>query len=129
MADPLSIATGIMTCWELCNALASTIKELHQLRKALKELEMLENEISSLQSYTGGINQLMDIHTGTSNVIIGQMSLGLNVDSARTKIQEIQKIFRGLFCMLCQASGFVRRRGSNGNRSSIACARNFAMCD
>ncbi|KAL8796206.1 MAG: hypothetical protein Q9182_007419 [Xanthomendoza sp. 2 TL-2023] len=57
--DPLSIATGVITLIGACNALASTIKKLHQLREAPKELEDLEKELSTLRSCTEGVNHLL----------------------------------------------------------------------
>jgi len=89
MADPLTIATGIVTLVGACNALASTIKKFYDLRKAPKELEELENEISALQSHTEGISQLVEPHGDTRDEIIGKLSLESHIESARKKIQEI----------------------------------------
>ena len=90
MADPLSIATGILTFMGACNALASTVKKLHQLRKAPHELEALENEISALRSCAEGINQIVQMHSGVRNDdIISQFSVVNSIESARKKIEEI----------------------------------------
>ncbi|KAK4691359.1 hypothetical protein P7C71_g5624, partial [Lecanoromycetidae sp. Uapishka_2] len=91
MADPLSIATGIITFVGACQALASTIQKLHHLRKAPQELEELETEILSLQSYSEGIKQLVDMHSCDQDQVIGRMSLGLHIENARKKIQKIQQ--------------------------------------
>jgi len=91
MADPLTIATGIVTLVGACNALASTIKKFYDLRKAPKELEELENEISALQSHTEGISQLVEPHGDTRDEIIGKLSLESHIESARKKIQEINR--------------------------------------
>ena len=95
MADPLSIATGILTFMGACNALASTIKKLHRLRKAPQQLEELENEISSLQSYIEGIQQLVGMHSNGGDEVIGRMSLGMHIENARKKIQEIENFLEG----------------------------------
>ena len=95
MADPLSIATGILTFMGACNALASTIRKLHRLRKAPQELEELENEMSSLQSYIESLQELVHMPNGNGDRVIGQMSLGIHITKAREKIQEIQCFLEG----------------------------------
>lgn len=72
-----------------CNALASTIKKLHQLRKAPHELDALENEISALRSCAEGINQIVQMHSGVRNDIIAQVSVVDSIESAHKKIQQI----------------------------------------
>lgn len=91
MADPLSIATGILTFMGACNALASTIEKLHHLRKAPQELEELENEIFALQASIDSIKRLVQMHSGSRNEAIGQISIGAYVENARKKIQQIQR--------------------------------------
>ncbi|KAL8819079.1 MAG: hypothetical protein Q9223_002415 [Gallowayella weberi] len=88
--DPLSIATGVITLIGACNALASTIKKLHQLREAPKELDDLEKELSALQSCTEGVNQLIQTHDNHRRGIVGRMSIGLYVENAHQKIEQIQ---------------------------------------
>lgn len=91
MADPLSIATGILTFMGACNALASTIKKLNQLRKAPHELEALENEILALRSCAEGINQIVQMHSGARNHIISQVSVVEAIENAYKKIKQIHK--------------------------------------
>jgi len=91
MADPLTIATGIVTFVGARNALASTIKKFCDLRKAPKDLEELENEISALQSHTEGISQLLEPHGDNRDEIIGKLSLESHIESARKKIQEVNR--------------------------------------
>ena len=91
MADPLSIATGILTFIGACNALASTIRKLHHLRQAPRELEELENEMSALQSYAEGIIQLVEMHNGDGDEVIGRVSLRPHIEKAHRRIQEIQQ--------------------------------------
>ncbi|KAL8737103.1 MAG: hypothetical protein Q9181_002023 [Wetmoreana brouardii] len=75
-----------------CNALASTIQKLHRLRNAPKELEELENEINALKTCTGGIDRLVQMHSGNGVGLVCQTSLGVYIENARKKIQEIQRI-------------------------------------
>ena len=91
MADPLSIATGILTFIGACKGLASTIQKLHRLRRAPRDIDDLENEISSLQSYIEGINQLVELHSGDGDGTIGRMSLGEHLGTARNKIQNMHQ--------------------------------------
>ena len=91
MADPLSIATGVITFIGACNALATTIKKLHRIRKAPAELLELEHELSALRSCTEGIEQLTQTHSRRHEYVIGQIHIGLYVDNARKKIQQIQQ--------------------------------------
>lgn len=90
--DPLSIATGVITFVGACNALASTIKKLHHLRKAPKELEDLEDEITALRSSTESIGYLVQAQCNNHNMLVGQTSIGTFVDNARKKIQETQQV-------------------------------------
>lgn len=110
MADPLSIATGILTFMGACNALASTIKKLHHLRKAPKELEELEKEISSLRLYTEGIGQLLEVHSRDRDSVIGRMSLDIHIQSARQKVQEIQQFLEE--SLLHASSSIKIRKGA-----------------
>ncbi|KAL8952036.1 MAG: hypothetical protein Q9222_002023 [Ikaeria aurantiellina] len=89
--DPLSIATGIITFMGVCNALASTIKKLHHLRKAPEELDELEYELMSLQSHIASINKLVKLQTLVSDPIPRQLSLDLHINSACNKVQAIQE--------------------------------------
>ncbi len=109
MADPLTIATGIITIVGACNALVSTIKKFHDLRKAPKELEELENEISALQSHTDSISQLVKPHGDTRDKIIGKLSLETHIESARKKIQEIHRFLEK---SLLDASSSIKIRKS-----------------
>ncbi|KAL8822436.1 MAG: hypothetical protein Q9191_006828 [Dirinaria sp. TL-2023a] len=74
-----------------CNALASTIKKLHQLRKAPHELEALENDILALRSCAEGINQIVQMHSGARNDIISQVSIVEAIENAYKKIMQIHK--------------------------------------
>ncbi|KAL8704734.1 MAG: hypothetical protein Q9201_002118 [Fulgogasparrea decipioides] len=89
--DPLSIAAGVVTFMGACNALASTIQKLHRLRNTPKELKELENEINDLKTCMGDINRLVQMHSGNGVELVCQTSLGVYVENARKKIQEIQK--------------------------------------
>lgn len=109
MADPLSIATGILAIVGACNALASTIKKFHDLRKAPQELEELEHEISALQSHTRSISQLVQPHGDNRDNIIGKLSLETHIESARKKIQEIHRFLEK---SLLDASSSIKIRTS-----------------
>ena len=91
MADPLSIATGVITFIGACNALATTVKKLHRIRKAPAELLELEHELSALRSCTEGIEQLAQAHSGDREKLIGHIHTGLYLENARKKIQQIQQ--------------------------------------
>ena len=90
--DPFSIATGVITFVGACNALASTIKKLHHLRKAPKELEGLEDEITALRSSTESLGYLVHTQCNNHNILVGHTSIGTFVDNARKKIQETQQV-------------------------------------
>lgn len=109
MADPLSIATGILTFMGACNTLVSTIKKLHQLRQAPRELEELENEISSLRTYTEGLNRLVEMRNVNDKKAIDLLFLGSQIDSARWKIQEIRHFLEG---SLLDPSSSIKIRSS-----------------
>ena len=91
MADPLSIATGVITFIGACNSLASTIKKLHCIRKAPAELLELEHELSALRSCIEGIEQISKAYNGDCEKVIGHIHIGPYVDNARKKIQQIRQ--------------------------------------
>ena len=86
--DPLSLATGVLTFIGACNALTSTIKKLHNLRKAPKELKDLENEISALLSCTKDVNQLLVTHSGDRFGLLRQVSIKERIEYAHKKIED-----------------------------------------
>ena len=91
MADPLSIATGVITFIGACNALATTIKKLHRIRKAPAELIELEHEMSALRSCAEGIERLAQAHSIDREKVFSHIHIDSYVDNARKKIQQIQQ--------------------------------------
>ncbi|KAL8680737.1 MAG: hypothetical protein Q9186_003084 [Xanthomendoza sp. 1 TL-2023] len=104
---PVSQYNGIQD--GACNALASTIKKLHQLRQAPKDLEDLERELSALQSCTERVNQLIQTHDNGRSGIGGQMSIEIYVKNAYEKIEQIQQF---LDCRLLDLSSRSKIRKS-----------------
>lgn len=77
------MATGVLTLLGACNALASTIRKLHNLREAPKELEALEEEVSALQLCTDGVNHLLHALGRSSRDVMAQTFIGDCVEKAR----------------------------------------------
>ena len=91
MADPLLIATAVIAFIGACNALVTTIKKLHRIRKALAELLELEHELSALRSCIEDIERLAQAHNVDRKKVINHIHVDLFVDNARKKIQQIQQ--------------------------------------
>ena len=92
--DPLSIATGVLTCMGACNALGSTVQKLYRLRNAPKELGELDSDISSLKSCVENVNQLVQTKSGDWNRTISPTSLELCVENTRKKVEQTQEFLK-----------------------------------
>ena len=89
--DPLSIATAVLTCMSATNTLISTVKKLHNLRRAPKEIEELENEISALRSTSESMNAILQMPSGSKNQVLQHVPVTTSIDAARKKIDGIQR--------------------------------------
>ncbi|KAF2224518.1 ankyrin repeat-containing domain protein [Elsinoe ampelina] len=93
MADPLSIATGVVAFIGAANALASTIKKLHRVRHAHTSIKALEDEMRALRDYVESIRQLLDAH---GHLMMQQDPMEKHLNRAHAKVNEVNMTLLGL---------------------------------